>query len=50
MKHIISLSRELELIYAEASKLLGVTVDEILEIALDEYVANLIPIKKEALN
>ena len=50
MKHVVSLSPQLEEIYIESSKLLGIPVDNVLEIALDEYVANLIPNKKEALN
>ena len=50
MKHIVSLEKEFELIYAEAAKVLDISIDEILEIALAEYVANLIPNKKEALN
>ena len=50
MKHIVSLSPELELIYANAAKYLGIAVDEILGIALDEYVENLYLKKKQALN
>ena len=50
MKHVVELSPKLEEIYIESSKLLGLSVDNVLEIALAEYVANLIPNKKEALN
>ena len=50
MKHIVNLSPQLELIYVEAAKVLGISVDEILCSVLEEYVANLIPNKKEALN
>ena len=50
MKHIVSLSPQLELIYVEAAKVLDIRVDEILEIALSEYVNNLIPKKEKALN
>ena len=50
MKHIVSLSPQLELIYVEASKLLGINVDEILCSILEEYVENLIKEKKKALN
>ena len=50
MKHIASLSPELELIYVEAAKYLGISVDEILAIALHEYVEKICLKKKEALN
>ena len=50
MEHIVNLPPQLEEIYIESSKLLGLSVDNVLEIALAEYVANLIPNKKEALN
>ena len=50
MKHTVNLSPQLEDIYAEAAKVLNVRVDEILEITLAEYVTNLIPNKKRALN
>ena len=50
MKHTVNLPPQLEKIYIESSKLLGLSVDNVLEIALAEYVANLIPNKKEALN
>ncbi len=50
MKHIVSLESEYELIYANSAKYLGITVDEILEIALAEYVQNLCLKKKQALN
>lgn len=50
MKHVVNLPPQLEEIYIESSKLLGLSVDNVLEIALAEYVANLIPNKKEALN
>jgi hypothetical protein len=50
MKHIVNLSPQLELIYVEAAKVLDVSADEILCSVLEEYVANLIPNKKEALN
>jgi hypothetical protein len=50
MKHVVELSPTLEEIYIESSKILEIPVDNILEIALAEYVANLIPNKKEALN
>jgi hypothetical protein len=50
MKHIVSLSPQLELIYVEAAKVLGISTDEILCSVLEEYVENLIPIKKQALN
>jgi hypothetical protein len=50
MKHIVSLESEYELIYANAAKYFGIAVDEILEIALAEYVVNLIPKKEKALN
>lgn len=50
MKHIVSLEPEYELIYAEAAKYLGFTIDGVLEIALAEYVTNLIHKKEKALN
>ena len=50
MKHIVSLSPQLELIYVEAAKVLGISVDEILCGVLEEYVENLIRQKKKALN
>ena len=51
MKHVVELNPKLEEIYIESSKILGIPVDNILEIALAEYVSNLIPNnKKEALN
>ena len=50
MKHIVSLESEYELIYANAAKFAGISIDEILEIALAEYVVNLIPKKEKALN
>ena len=31
MKHIVSLEKEFELIYAEAAKVLDISIDEILE-------------------
>lgn len=50
MKYVVNLTPQLEEIYIESSKLLGLSVDNVLEMALAEYVANLIPNKKEALN
>lgn len=50
MKHIVSLSPQLEIIYVEAAKILGIQVDEILYSVLEEYVENLINQKKKALN
>ena len=50
MKHIVSLSPQLELIYVEAAKVLDIHVDEILCSVLEEYVENLIRQKKRALN
>ena len=50
MKHIVSLEKEFELIYAEAAKVLDISIDEILEIALAEYVNGFCLKKKEALN
>ena len=50
MKHVVELSPKLEEIYIESSKILGIPVDNVLEIALAEYVANLMPIKKGSLN
>lgn len=50
MKHVVSLSPQLELIYVEAAKVLGVNVDEVLCSVLEDYVNNLIKQKKKALN
>ena len=50
MKHIVSLSPQLEMIYVEAAKVLEISVDEILCSVLEEYVENLIRQKKKALN
>ena len=50
MKHIVSLSPELEKIYANASNFLGITVDEILEEVLKEYVENLCLEEEKALS
>lgn len=50
MKHIVSLSPQLELVYVEAGKIIGLPVEQLLEIALAEYVHNLIPKKEKALN
>ena len=50
MKHIVTLSPQLEMIYVEAAKVLDISTDEILCSVLEEYVENLIPNKKEALN
>ena len=41
MKYIVSLSPELEKIYANSANFLGINVDEILEEVLKEYVENL---------
>ena len=49
MKHIVSLSPQLELIYVEAAKVLEIKVEEILELTLAEYVTNLVK-KEKALN
>lgn len=49
MKHIVSLSPELEKIYANASNFLGITVDEFLEEVLKEYVENLCLEEEKAL-
>ena len=40
MKHIVSLSPQLELIYVEAAKVLDTSIDEILCSVLEEYKAN----------
>lgn len=50
MKHIVNLETEYELIYTNAANFLGVAVDELLEIALAEYIQNLCLKKKKALN
>lgn len=50
MKHVVSLSPQLEEIYVEAAKVLGVNVDEVLCSVLEDYVDNLIKQKKKALN
>ena len=50
MKHIVSLSPQLEAIYAEAAKVLDISIDEFLCSVLEEYVENLIWQKKKALN
>lgn len=50
MKHIVSLNPELELIYANAAKILGISVDEILCSVLYEYVEKMYLKKKKALN
>ena len=50
MKHIVSLSPQLELIYVEAAKVLDISIDEILCNVLEEYLGNLIMQKKKALN
>lgn len=50
MKHVVNLSPQLEEIYVEASKVLGISVDEVLNSVLEDYVAKLIPKKKKALN
>lgn len=50
MKHIVSLSPQLEMIYVEAAKVLDIQVDEMLCCVLEEYVENLIKQKKKALN
>lgn len=50
MKHVVNLSPQLEEIYVEAAKVLGIQVDEILCSVLEEYVESLIRQKKKALN
>lgn len=50
MKHIVSLSPQLELIYVEAAKVLDISIDEVLRSVLEDYVGNLIMQKKKALN
>ena len=49
MKHIVSLESEYELIYANAAKFVGISIDEILEIALAEYIQTIVK-KEKALN
>jgi hypothetical protein len=49
MKHIVSLESEYELIYANAAKFAGISIDEILEIALAEYIQTIVK-KEKALN
>ena len=49
MKHIVSLSPQLELIYVEAAKVLNIQVDEILCSVLEDYVENLIMQKKKVM-
>ena len=50
MKYIINLTPQLEDIYIESSKMLGIDVKDVLEIALAEYVVNMIPKTGKALN
>lgn len=50
MKHIVSLSPELEKIYANSANFLGITIDEILAEVLKEYVENLCLEEEKALN
>ena len=50
MNHIVSLSPQLEEIYAQSAFFLGISVDEVLNSVLVEYVENLIKQKKKALN
>ena len=40
MKHVVNLSPQLELVYVEAGKIIDLSVEQLLEIALDEYVHN----------
>jgi hypothetical protein len=49
MKHVVNLTTQLEEIYVEAAKVLEIKVEEILELALAEYVTNLAK-KEKALN
>lgn len=41
MKHVVELNPQIEEVYVESAKILGVSVDDVLEIALTEYVINL---------
>ena len=50
MKHVVNLEPAYEAIYSEAAKALEIPIDDFLEIALAEYVVNLIPKKEKALN
>lgn len=50
MKYIVNLTPQLEDIYLESSKMLGIDVNDVLEIVLAEYVANMLPKTREALN
>ena len=50
MKHVVNLSPQLEEIYQQSAKFLGISVDEVLNSVLEDYVAKLIPKKKKALN
>lgn len=50
MKHTVILSPQLELIYVDAAKILGIDVDEVLCSVLEEYVEYLVKQKKRALN
>ena len=42
MKHVVNLNPQLEEIYVESAKILGLSVDDVLEIALAEYIVNLV--------
>jgi hypothetical protein len=50
VKYIVNLTPQLEDIYLESSKMLGIDVNDVLEIVLAEYVANMLPKTREALN
>jgi hypothetical protein len=50
VKYIVNLTPQLEDIYLESSKMLGIDVNDVLEIVLAEYVVNMLPKTREALN